>query len=108
MSSYCCHACRVVVGELLLTWTQGLTRRHQSGHQLSLLLKDTTIAGEVIDESGMHSQLSDLIVENFAGADQVAGAGADRAQVLEGWEKRTGFKLRQSEPLEERVDVVLG
>ena len=59
------------------------------------------IAREVIDQSGMHSQLSDLIVESFADADQVAGPGADHTQVLEGWEKKAGFKLRRSEQLEE-------
>ena len=74
----------------------GLTLRFASGYQLSLLLKDMKIARTLIDETGPHSALSDLIVEQFADADRIAGPGADHTQVIQGWEKKAGIQLKQS------------
>ena len=54
------------------------------------------IARTLIDEMGPHSALSDLIVESFADADQVAGPGADHTQIIQGWEKKAGLQLKQS------------
>ena len=75
---------------------QGLTRRFQSGYQLSLLLKDMKIAKEVIESQGVPSKLSGLIVEELSEADKIAGPGADHTQVLHGWEKKVGTQLKQS------------
>jgi hypothetical protein len=55
------------------------------------------IARTLIDEMGPHSDLSDLIVESFADADKIAGPGADHTQVIQGWEKKAGMQLKQSE-----------
>ncbi|TKA71260.1 hypothetical protein B0A55_07335 [Friedmanniomyces simplex] len=76
--------------------TDGLTRRFQSGYQLSLLLKDMKIAKSVIESTGVQSDLPSLIVEKLADADKVAGPGADHTQVIEGWEKASGVRLKQS------------
>lgn len=54
------------------------------------------IARTLIDETGPHSALSDLIVNSFADADQIAGPGADHTQVIQGWEKKAGIQLKQS------------
>lgn len=75
---------------------KGLTRRFQSGYQLSLLVKDMKIAREVIASAGVPSSLPDLIVDTLSEADQIAGPGADHTQAIEGWEKKVGFQLRQS------------
>ncbi|KAK1092639.1 hypothetical protein LTR48_003942 [Friedmanniomyces endolithicus] len=76
--------------------TDGLTRRFQSGYQLSLLLKDMKIAKSVIEAAGVQSDLSSLIVEKLAVADEVAGPGADHTQVIHAWEKANGVQLKQS------------
>ncbi|KAK1060028.1 hypothetical protein LTR74_012147 [Friedmanniomyces endolithicus] len=76
--------------------TDGLTRRFQSGYQLSLLLKDMKIAKSVIEAAGVQSDLSSLIVEKLAVADEVAGPGADHTQVIHAWEKASGVQLKQS------------
>ncbi|KAK5685307.1 hypothetical protein LTS10_003385 [Elasticomyces elasticus] len=76
--------------------TDGLTRRFESGYQLSLLLKDMKIAESVIASTGLQSDLSRLIVEKLADADKVAGPGADHTQVIQGWEKASGIQLKQS------------
>ncbi|KAK4973724.1 hypothetical protein LTR97_000372 [Elasticomyces elasticus] len=76
--------------------TDGLTRRFESGYQLSLLLKDMKIAESVIASTGLQSDLSHLIVEKLADADKVAGPGADHTQVIQGWEKASGVQLKQS------------
>ena len=55
------------------------------------------IARTLIDEMSPHSALSDLIVDSFAEADQIAGPGADHTQVIQGWEKRSGIQLKQSQ-----------
>lgn len=55
------------------------------------------IARTLIDEMGPHSELSDLIVDSFADADGFAGPGADHTQVIQGWEKKAGMQLKQSE-----------
>ena len=75
---------------------QGLTRNFSSGYQLSLLLKDMKIARTLIDETGPHSELSDLIVDKFAEADKIAGPGADHTQVIQGWEANAGIQLKKS------------
>lgn len=54
------------------------------------------IAREVIESTGMHSSLSNLIVDELGAADEVAGPGADHTQVIEGWEKKFGVRLKQS------------
>ncbi|KAK5742223.1 hypothetical protein LTR17_003464 [Elasticomyces elasticus] len=76
--------------------TDGLTRRFESGYQLSLLLKDMKIAESVIASTGLQSDLSHLIVEKLADADKVAGHGADHTQVIQSWEKASGVQLKQS------------
>ncbi|KAK5722877.1 hypothetical protein LTR17_014180 [Elasticomyces elasticus] len=76
--------------------TDGLTRRFESGYQLSLLLKDMKIAESVIASTGLQSDLSHLIVEKLADADKVAGPRADHTQVIQGWEKASGVQLKQS------------
>ncbi|KAK3621686.1 hypothetical protein LTR56_022653 [Elasticomyces elasticus] len=76
--------------------TDGLTRRFESGYQLSLLLKDMKIAESVIASTGLQSDLSHLIVEKLTDADKVAGPGADHTQVVQGWEKASGVQLKQS------------
>ena len=75
--------------------TDALTRRFASGYQLSLLLKDMKIARGLIDQMGPHSALSDLIVDELAEADEIAGPGADHTQVIQRWEKRAGVQLKQ-------------
>ncbi|KAK3643946.1 hypothetical protein LTR22_015487 [Elasticomyces elasticus] len=82
--------------ESFRTDIQGLTRRFESGYQLSLLLKDMKIAESVIASTGLQSDLSHLIVEKLADADKVAGPGADHTQVIQGWEKASGVQLKQS------------
>ncbi|KAK3705002.1 hypothetical protein LTR37_013519 [Vermiconidia calcicola] len=81
--------------------TDGLTRRFSSGYQLSLLLKDMKIARTLIDGTGPHSALSDLIVDAFADSDKIAGPGADHTQVIQGWEQKAGIQLKQSKAPEE-------
>lgn len=76
---------------------QGLTRRFQSGYQLSLLAKDMKIAKTVIESTGVESGLSDLIVSRLSAADQLSGPGADHTQCIELWERNAGIQLKQSE-----------
>lgn len=75
---------------------QGLTRRFQSGYQLSLLVKDMKIAREVIASTGVPSSLSGLILDELSEADRIAGPGADHTQCIQGWEKKAGVQLKQS------------
>ncbi|EMC92081.1 hypothetical protein BAUCODRAFT_78700 [Baudoinia panamericana UAMH 10762] len=77
--------------------TDGLTRRFQSGYQLSLLVKDMKIAKVVIESMGVPSSLPALIVDELSEADRVAGPGADHTQCIQGWEKKSGVQLKQSE-----------
>lgn len=74
-----------------------MTRRFASGYKLRLLLKDMKIARSVIEGTGMQSALSNLIVDSLYEADTIAGPGADHTQVIEGWEKRFGTRLKQSQ-----------
>jgi len=76
--------------------TDALTRRFESGYQLSLLLKDMKIAKEVIGSAGIESPLSDLIVDELSQADSLAGPGADHTQCIHRWEKKAGVQLKQS------------
>ncbi|KAK0268275.1 hypothetical protein LTR91_013520 [Friedmanniomyces endolithicus] len=76
--------------------TDGLTRRFESGYQLSLLLKDMKIAKSVLEATGVQTDLSSLIVEKLTVADEVAGPGADHTQVIHAWEKANGVQLKQS------------
>ena len=55
------------------------------------------IARQVINEMGMQSSLSDLIVDELSEADQIAGPGADHTQCILGWEKKCGMELERSE-----------
>lgn len=55
------------------------------------------IAKSVIDDMGMQSKLSGLIVDELSEADEIAGPGADHTQCIQSWEKRGGVQLRQSE-----------
>lgn len=55
------------------------------------------IAREVIRATGLSSSLPDLVVDEFAEADEVAGPGADHTRVIHAWEKRAGIQLRKSE-----------
>ncbi|KAK4556813.1 hypothetical protein LTR86_006384 [Recurvomyces mirabilis] len=77
--------------------TDGLTRRFQSGYQLSLLLKDMKIAKSVIEAMEVPSSLAGLLVDELSSADAIAGPGADHTQVIQGWEKKTGVQLKRSE-----------
>ncbi|KAK3117864.1 hypothetical protein LTR53_000414 [Teratosphaeriaceae sp. CCFEE 6253] len=76
--------------------TDGLTRRFQSGYQLSLLLKDMKISHSLMEAMGVHTDLSSLIVEKLGAADMVAGPGADHTEVIRGWEQVNGTQLKQS------------
>jgi 3-hydroxyisobutyrate dehydrogenase len=81
----------------VLILSQGLTRRFESGYQLSLLVKDMKIAKSVIEAAEVPSKLAGLIVDELSAADKVAGLGADHTQVIQGWENKTGIQLKQSE-----------
>ena len=59
------------------------------------------IAREVIDEMGVHSSLPDLIVDSLSEANAIAGPGADHTQCIQGWEKKAGITLKQSNLAEE-------
>ncbi|GAB7353961.1 hypothetical protein MBLNU459_g4559t1 [Dothideomycetes sp. NU459] len=76
--------------------TDGLTRKYQSGYQLSLLVKDLKIAKSVIESTGVPSQLPDLAISMLSEALNVADEGACHTQCLKGWEKKAGVQLKQT------------
>lgn len=79
--------------------TDVVTRRFNSGYQLSLLVKDMKIAKEVIESSGgFQSPLAELIVKSLSEAEEVAPEAADHTHCILGWEKKTGIQLKQSHP----------
>lgn len=76
--------------------TDGLTRRFQSGYQLSLLVKDMKIAQSVIKSMGVPSALPELIVNSLSEADEIAGQGADHTECILAWEKKCGIQLKRT------------
>lgn len=55
------------------------------------------IAKTVIDEMGVPSKLSDVVVSELSEALESADQGGCHTQVILGWEKKTGVKLAQVE-----------
>jgi len=51
----------------------------------------------VIESMNVPSRLSSLIIDELSAADEIAGPGADHTQVIQGWEKKAGVQLKQSE-----------
>lgn len=72
-----------------------MTRKYESGYQLSLLVKDVKIAKSVIESMGVPSQLPDLAISMLSEALEVADEGACHTQCLKSWEKKAGIQLRQ-------------
>lgn len=79
-----------------MTGSKGLTRRFDSGHQLSLPVRDMKIAGSVIESLGGASELPDLIVNSLSKADKITGEGACHTQCIQAWEQKSGMRLEQS------------
>lgn len=80
-----------------------LSRRFDSGYQLSLLVKDTKIAKEVIEVGGVKSGLPALALEYLSDALNYVGPGAGHEECIKRWEHMTGMELKKYPQPTERV-----
>lgn len=82
---------------------QVLSRRFDSGYQLSLLVKDTKIAKEVIEKAGVQSELPTLALEYLSDALTRVGPGAGHEECIKRWEEMLGMQLKQYPQPTDRV-----
>jgi 3-hydroxyisobutyrate dehydrogenase-like beta-hydroxyacid dehydrogenase len=81
----------------------GLTRRYNSGFGLALLVKDLGITEEVMEGSGLDSDLPGLLRGYLKQALETEGVEpmADHTKALVGWEKRSGVTIEKTEKVED-------
>lgn len=75
----------------------GLTRAHQSGYRLKLLIKDLKIAEGVFASEGIPSTLPAYLREECEGGlgTTPGGMGACHTELLEVWEEKYGVQVKQ-------------
>ncbi|KAF2453701.1 2-hydroxy-3-oxopropionate reductase [Lineolata rhizophorae] len=76
---------------------EGLTRRFQTGYQLSLLVKDVKIAKEVIESTGFKTGFPDLALHDLSDGLKLVQDGACHTECLKSWESRAGVTLKRRE-----------
>ncbi|QKX60393.1 uncharacterized protein TRUGW13939_07538 [Talaromyces rugulosus] len=74
-----------------------LPRTFDSGYQLRLLVKDTKIAKEVIQASGLSTQLPDMAIECLSDALRRVRPTANHEECVKRWEEVAGVQLKQSD-----------
>lgn len=67
-----------------------------TGYQLQLLVKDVTIAKEVIETSGFRSDLPELALKYLEDSLDLVDAGACHTECIRSWEKRAGVEIKKT------------